>query len=174
MRQESHGEHLWSALQSGEIQQVSSDHAPFRFMNQKTLGRDNFTRIPNGLPGIETRLPLLFTNGVKCGRISTNRFVELVSTNPAKIFGMYPEKGSLDIGTDADIVVMDPEREVTIHHEILHSAMDYSPYAGMRLSGFPAWTISRGEIIVENGEPQAARGRGRLVKRMRIDPGALP
>ncbi len=174
MRDKSHSEHLWHALQSGELQQVSSDHAPFRFNDQKTLGRDNFTRIPNGLPGIETRLPLLFTHGVKTGRISATRFVELVSTNPAKIFGMYPEKGSLDIGTDADVIVTDPEQEVTIDHEVLHSAMDYSPYAGMRVSGFPAWTIARGEIIVEHGEPKAERGRGRLVRRTTIDPRALP
>jgi dihydropyrimidinase len=174
MRDKSHSEHLWNALQSNGIQQVSSDHAPFRFSDQKSLGRDNFTRIPNGLPGIETRLPLLFSNGVKGGRIAASRFVELVSTNPAKIFGMYPEKGSLDIGTDADIVVIDPEREVTINHQILHSAMDYSPYDGMRVSGFPAWTISRGEIIVEDGEPKAERGRGQLVRRTRIDPESLP
>jgi dihydropyrimidinase len=174
MRQQSHKDHLWKTLRSGEIQQVASDHAPFRFSDQKTLGRDNFTRIPNGLPGIETRLPLLFTSGVKADRIDLSRFVELVSTNPAKIFGMYPEKGSLDIGTDADIIVIEPEREVTINHEMLHSAMDYSPYEGMCVSGFPTWTISGGEIIVEGGDPQVQRGRGKLVRRSRINPDALP
>jgi dihydropyrimidinase len=111
---------------------------------------------------------------VKADRIDLSRFVELVSTNPAKIFGMYPEKGSLDIGTDADIIVIDPEREVTINHEMLHSAMDYSPYEGMCVSGFPTWTISGGEIIVEGGDPQVQRGRGKLVRRSRINPDALP
>ena len=174
IRDEAHRDALWYALYSGDLQQVSSDHAPFRYADQKTLGRDNFTRIPNGLPGVETRLPLVFTNGVKAGTFSVNRFVELVSTNPAKIFGMYPQKGSLEIGADADLVVMDPDREVEIDHETLHSSVDYSPYQGMRVVGFPTWTISRGEIIVENGEPKAERGRGQLVKRTRIDPGALP
>jgi dihydropyrimidinase len=174
MRHSSHSTYLWDALQSGNIQQVSSDHAPFRFGDQKTLGRDNFTRIPNGLPGIETRLPLLFTKGVMEDRISTNRFVELVSTNPAKIFGMYPEKGSLDVGTDADVIVIDPKREVSIDHNVLHSAMDYSPYEGIRAFGFPDWTISRGEIIVDKTQPQAELGRGRLVRRSRIDPENLP
>jgi dihydropyrimidinase len=174
MREQSDCDSLWSALKAGGIQQVSSDHAPFRFSDQKTLGRDNFTRIPNGLPGIETRLPLVFTNGVKAGRIDASRFVELVSTNPAKIFGMYPDKGTLDIGTDADLIVVDPNHEIAIDHEVLHSAMDYSPYEGMRACGFPKWTISRGEIIVEDGVPNVARGRGRPVRRARIDTTALP
>jgi dihydropyrimidinase len=174
MRGEEHREALWDALKEGGLQQVASDHAPFRFSDQKTLGRGDFTRIPNGLPGIETRLPLVFTNGVKAGRIDVNRFVELVSTNPAKIFGMYPEKGSLDIGTDADLNVTDPNREVEVDHEILHSAMDYSPYEGMRLAGFPTWTMSRGDIIVGQGEPQGDRGRGQLVQRSPLAPEALP
>jgi dihydropyrimidinase len=116
----------------------------------------------------------LFTNGVREDHIDVSRFVELVSTNPAKIFGMYPEKGSLDIGTDADIIVIDPEQEVTVDHHVLHSAMDYSPYEGMRVSGFPTWTISRGEIIVEGGDIETERGRGNLVRRSRINPDALP
>jgi dihydropyrimidinase len=174
MRGKEHREALWKALKEGGLQQVASDHAPFRFSDQKNLGRHDFTRIPNGLPGIETRLPLLFTNGVKTGRIDVNRFVELVSTNPAKIFGMYPGKGSLDIGTDADLVVIDPNREVEIDHETLHSAMDYSPYEGMLLAGFPIWTISRGDIIVGQGEPQAHRGRGQLVPRSSVIREALP
>ena len=174
MREKHHGDALWDALKNGGIQQVASDHSPFRFSDQKTLGRDDFTRIPNGLPGIETRIPLLFTNGVQAGRIDVNRFVELVSTNPAKIFGMYPAKGTLDIGADADLIVIDPDREVVIDHTMLHSAMDYSPYRGMRVAGFPAWTISRGEIIVERGEPRVDRGRGRFVKRSTITADTLP
>jgi dihydropyrimidinase len=100
--------------------------------------------------------------------------VELVSTNPAKIFGMYPRKGSLDIGSDADVIVLDPAREVEIDHTKLHSAMDYSPYQGIRVRGFPTWTISRGEVIAERGRPAAQRGRGQLVQRSPVEPQLLP
>ncbi len=174
MREDKHRDALWTALQEGALQQVASDHAPFRYSDQKTLGRDDFTRIPNGLPGIETRVPLVFTNGVKTGLLSINRFVELVSTNPAKIFGLYPTKGSLEVGADADLIVIDPDREVEIDHAVLHSAMDYSPYEGMTVSGFPTWTISRGEIIVDRWQPLAERGRGLLVKRTPINRDDLP
>ena len=174
MRPAEHRDALWSALASGSIQQVSSDHAPFRFHDQKTTGRDNFTRIPNGLPGIETRLPLVFAGGVSTGLISPQRFVELASTNPARIFGMYPRKGTLDAGADADVIIVDPEAETEIDATRLHSAIDYSPFQGMRVGGFPTWTLSRGEIIVDRGEPVAKRGRGRLAERGTIDPAALP
>jgi len=174
MREAKHRNALWAALQAGSLQQVASDHAPFRFADQKALGRDDFTRIPNGLPGIETRLPLVFTGGVKSGRIPLSKFVELVSTNPAKIFGMYPTKGSLEAGADADLIVIDPDREIEVDPSALHSNMDYSPYQGMLLSGFPTWTLSRGEVVVEAGNPVAERGRGNLVKRLPIDPTTLP
>ena len=174
MRAAKHRDALWNALAAGTIQQVSSDHAPFRYHDQKTTGRDNFTRIPNGLPGIETRLPLVFAGGVSTGLLSPQRFVELASTNPARIFGMYPRKGTLDAGADADVIVVDPEAETEIDAARLHSAVDYSPFQGMRVSGFPTWTLSRGEIIVDRGEPVAKRGRGRLAERGRIDPAALP
>ena len=167
-------EPLWSAVEDGLLQQVSSDHAPFRYEDQKTEGRGNFTRIPNGLPGIETRLPLMFTYGVKAGRISPSRFVELTSTNPARIFGMYPEKGSLQVGADADLVIIDPDREIELDAGCLHSAVDYTPYHGLKVSGFPETTVSRGEVIVQDREPIAERGRGNLVKRQRIDPSSLP
>ena len=152
MRATEHREALWRALAAGSIQQVSSDHAPFRYHDQKTTGRGNFTRIPNGLPGIETRLPLVFTEGVATGRISPQRFVELASTGPARIFGLYPRKGTLDEGADADIIVVDPEAESEIDAASLHSAVDYSPFQGMRVKGFPTWTLSRGEVIVDCGE----------------------
>jgi len=167
-------EALWSTVEDGLLQQVSSDHAPFRYEGQKTGGRGDFTRIPNGLPGIETRLPLMFTYGVKAGRISPSRFVELTSTNPARIFGMYPNKGTLDIGTDADIVIVDPEKETELDPACLHSAVDYTPYQGLIVSGFPTVTLSRGEVIVEDGEPIVTRGRGKVVERQRIDPNSLP
>ncbi len=174
MRARPHVDALWDALAAGSIQQVSSDHAPFRFADQKTGGCDDFTRIPNGLPGIETRLPILFTEGVATGRISAERFVELTSTAPARIFGLDGRKGRMEPGADADLIVVDPEREVTVDAAVLHSAVDYSPYEGMRLRGFPTWTVSRGEVVVADGELAAPRGRGRLVERRRIDGAELP
>ena len=174
MRAAEHRDVLWEALAAGSIQQVSSDHAPFRYHDQKTTGRDNFTRIPNGLPGIETRLPLVFTGGVTAGRLSPQRFVEITATNPARIFGLHPRKGTLDVGADADVIVVDPDAEIEIDAGRMHSAVDYNPYQGLKARGFPTWTLSRGEVIVERGEPVARRGRGRLAQRERIDPAALP
>ncbi len=174
MRAAEHREVLWEALATGTIQQVSSDHAPFRYHDQKTTGRDNFTRIPNGLPGIETRLPLVFTGAIAAGRFSPRRFVEVTATNPARIFGLYPRKGTLEVGADADLIVVDPEAEIEIDAARLHSAVDYNPYQGLKVRGFPTWTLSRGEVIVEHGEPVAPRGRGRLAARRAIGPEALP
>ena len=174
MRGAEHVTRLWEALAEGSIQQVASDHAPFRYEGQKTSSPDDFTRIPNGLPGIETRLPLLFTAGVTTGRISPQRFVALTATGPAQIFGLAPHKGSLNVGSDADVIVVDPEREVEVDADMLHSDVDYTPYQGMRMRGFPTWTISRGEVIAELGEPSVERGRGRLAIRTAIDAEALP
>ena len=176
MRTPEHGEALWEALADGGLQQVSSDHAPFRYEGGKTTGRDAFTRIPNGLPGIETRLPLLFTEGVAAGRITAERFVELTATGPARIFGLT-DKGRIAPGADADLVVIDPDREVVVDASTLHSDVDYSPFEGRRLKGFPTWTLSRGEIVVEDGEPvpsTAVPGRGRRVVRSLINAGDLP
>ena len=173
MRERSHVDALWAALADGTIQQVSSDHAPFRFKDQKTNGCENFTQIPNGLPGIETRLPLTFTQGVAEGRISVERFVELTSTGPARIFGLR-DKGRIEVGTDADLIIVDPDREVTIDPSMLHSNVDYSPYQDMRLKGFPTWTLSRGEVIVDEGQAAMPRGRGRLAARTPITRDTLP
>jgi dihydropyrimidinase len=165
LRDKPHLSALWTGLQRGSLHQVSSDHAPFRFHDQKQLGRNDFTRIPNGVPGIETRLPLVFSEGVAKELISVSRFVELVSANPAKLFGLYPQKGTLTIGADADLVVWDPDKKWEVTHEKLHHAVDYTPYEGMRLTGAPVLVLSRGEIVSENGEPRASRGRGRFVER---------
>ena len=173
MRAAEHRDVLWEALAAGSIQQVSSDHAPFRYRDQKTTGRGNFTRIPNGLPGIETRLPLLFAYGVKTGLLSPQQFVAVTATNPARIFGLHPRKGTLDVGADADVIVLDPDAEVAIDAAALHSAVDYNPYQGMRAC-FPTWTLSRGEVIVDRGEPVVQRGRGRLAERGPIRPETLP
>jgi len=174
MRSAAHRDALWDALASGAVQQVSSDHAPFHYRNQKTTGRENFTRIPNGLPGIETRLPLVFTGGVTAGRLTPQQFVQVTATNPARIFGLHPRKGTLDVGADADIIVVDPEAEVEIDAARLHSRVDYSPYQGMKVRGFPTWTLSRGKVIVDRGEPVAPRGRGRRAPRGPIGAEALP
>ena len=174
MRSALHRDALWDALTSGAVQQVSSDHAPFHYRNQKTTGRENFTRIPNGLPGIETRLPLVFTGGVTAGRLSPQQFVQVTATNPARIFGLHPRKGTLDVGADADIIVVDPEAEVEIDAKGLHSRVDYSPYQGMQVRGFPAWTLSRGEVIVDHGEVAAPPGRGRRAERGPTSSEALP
>lgn len=174
LRDAEHGEALWRGLSDGSIQQVASDHAPFDFAEQKQRGRDDFTSIPNGLPGIETRLPLLFSEGVDKGRINVNQFVALVATNPAKMFGLYPRKGSLQEGADADLVLIDPQRDVEIDHARLHSRVDYNPYQGMRLRGVPTLTLSRGEVVSRLGEPTAERGRGELLSRAACEPSALP
>ena len=173
MRARSHVDALWRALADGSIQQVSSDHAPFRFEGQKTGGCDNFTQIPNGLPGIETRLPLVFTQGVAEGRITPERFVELTASGPARIFGLT-HKGRIEVGADADLIVVDPDREVTVDAAVLHSDIDYSPYQDMRLKGFPSWTVSRGEVIVDDGRATMTRGRGRLAGRTPITVDTLP
>ena len=173
MREHSHVDALWAALAARSIQQVSSDHAPFRFEGQKTAGCGNFTEIPNGLPGIETRLPILFTAGVASGRLTPERFVELTATGPADIFGLK-DKGRIAVGADADLIVIDPDAEVEVTADALHSAVDYSPYEGMRLKGFPRWTVSRGEVIIADGVLRGSRGRGRLAARRPIDPSTLP
>ena len=165
LRDETHRQALWGGLRRGSIQQVSSDHAPFRFTDQKELGRKDFTKIPNGLPGIENRVALLFSEGVSTGRLSLNRFVALVSTNPAKLFGLYPTKGSLVIGADADLAVIDPGCEQIIDYRKLHHQVDYSPYDGMCLRGVPVLTIARGMIVSRDGQPTISTGRGRFVPR---------
>ena len=171
IRSEENQRALWQGLRRGSIQQVASDHAPFRFQDQK-LGPSDFTKIPNGVPGIETRLALLYSKGVSEGRLSPNRFVQLVATNPAKMFGLYPRKGSLAVGADADIVVMDPGRTVSLRHDELHHDVDYTPYEGMDVTGVPVMTVSRGRIVSENGQIQgdveALRGRGELIARKPI------
>ena len=163
---------VWTGLRNGTFQIFSSDHAPFRFddPNGKKLHGDGagFAHVPNGIPGVETRLPLLFSEGVGKGRISINRFVELTASGPARIYGLAPRKGTIAVGSDADITVWDPEREVTITNEALHHNVDYTPYEGRRLTGWPVTVISRGEVVVEDGDLQAQPGRGEFL------PCALP
>jgi dihydropyrimidinase len=153
-------EALWSGLAAGELQTVATDHCPFFYETQKTRGRDDFSRIPGGAPGIETRLALLYTHGVRTGRLSVERWVEVCCTEPARRFGLAPGKGSLAVGADADVVVFSPERRATLAAATLHQNVDYCPYEGWEVRGYPVTVLSRGEVIVRDGEFVGAAGRG--------------
>ena len=158
-------EDLWRGLCTGNLQVVSTDHCPFNQKGQKEMGKSNFAKIPNGLPGIETRLSLLWNGGVRQGRISKNRFVEITSTAPAKIFGLYPNKGTLAVGADADLLVWDGDERHVLNHANLHMRVDYSPYEGMEVMGAPTHVFSRGKLIVDHGQYIGKAGDGRFVKR---------
>jgi dihydropyrimidinase len=142
---------VWKALKDNTLQLVATDHCPF-FMSQKEMGKESFTKIPNGAPGVEARISLMYTYGVVDGKIDLNRFVQVTSTNAAKVYGMYPQKGTIAIGSDADLVVFDPNVEITLTKSMLHENVDYTPYEGFKLKGYPVATISRGKVIAENGE----------------------
>lgn len=156
---------LWEGLRSDHLQVVSTDHCPFCFADQKTLGKDDFTKIPNGGPGIENRLQLLHHHGVGKGNFSINRFVELVSTAPARIFGMYPKKGVLAVGSDADLVLWDPAESYTISAATHHMRVDYSMFEGFRVRGNARDVYSRGELIVSKGKFIGKPGRGNYLRR---------
>ena len=156
---------LWDGLKTDNLQVVSTDHCPFCFADQKMLGKDDFTKIPNGGPGIENRLQLLYHYGVGGGKITLNRFVEIVSTAPARIFGMYPKKGTIAPGSDADIVIWDPQASHVISAKTHHMRCDYSMFEGFQVQGNAKQVFSRGELIVENGTYIGRRGRGQYLRR---------
>jgi dihydropyrimidinase len=156
---------LWEGLKTDNLQVVSTDHCPFCFEDQKVLGKDDFTKIPNGGPGIENRMQLIYNHGVNEGRISLNRFVEITSTAPARIFGMYPKKGTIAPGSDADIVIWDPNAEYTISASTHHMRVDYSMFEGFKVKGNARQVLSRGEVIVENGNYVGRVGRGQYLRR---------
>ncbi|MBC7542311.1 MAG: dihydropyrimidinase [Candidatus Sericytochromatia bacterium] len=163
---------LWKGLQFGDLHAVATDHCPFCFNGQKELGRDDFTKIPNGAPGIENRMALMYNGGANAGRISLNKFVELTSTNAAKTFGMFPRKGTIAVGSDADIVVFDPNHTETIsvnNPRTHHMRVDYSTYEGVTVTGFPDIVLSRGKVICDNGEYKGKMGDGRFIKRARYN-----
>jgi dihydropyrimidinase len=164
LRPKHHHDHLWRGLKNHDLQVVSTDHCPFCMKGQKELGRGDFSKIPNGMPGIETRLHLLY-EGVRDGRISLNRFVEITSTAPAKIFGLYPKKGTIAVGADADVVVWDPEKRFELSHKNLHMRADYAPFEGKTVIGAPSQVFSRGELIVEHDKLIGHKGRGQFVRR---------
>jgi dihydropyrimidinase len=165
LRTPAHQERLWKGLRTDELQVVSTDHTPFRFEGQKEMGRGNFPKIPNGVPGIEWRTGLMHHFGVRAGRIGLNRFVELTSTAPAKLFGCYPRKGEIAPGSDADLVIFDPEKEVTLSARTQATLSDYNPYEGWVLRGAVETVLLRGSVIVEGGRFVGSRGSGRFVRR---------
>jgi dihydropyrimidinase len=164
IRPSGHGEALWRGLGSDDLSVVSTDHCPFCFKEQKELGRGDFSKIPNGLPGVEHRMDLVF-QGVAAGHITLERWVELTSVAPARLFGLYPDKGSLLPGADADIVVYDPALAHMLSAETHHMAVDYSAYEGLHVTGGVDTVVSRGRVVVHGGEYRGAEGHGRFVAR---------
>jgi dihydropyrimidinase len=170
LRTEADQARLWEAIRRGELEVISTDHCPFNFEGQKTLGRESFAAIPNGIPGIEERLSLL-SEAVHEGHLSVQKLVEVAATNPAKLFGCYPQKGTIAPGSDADIVVWDADQVMTWTKDSIHSAIDYTCYEGMSTRGGATHVLSRGDVVIENGTltDAATPGRGRFVKRRRFE-----
>ncbi|MBA2359222.1 MAG: dihydropyrimidinase [Actinobacteria bacterium] len=167
-RDKANQEHLWSAVRTDVLSAISTDHCAFRWDGQKTAGRDDFSKIPNGGPGLENRLHMIHHFGAREGRISLNRMVELLATNPAKLFGLYPRKGTIAVGSDADLVIFDPEARHTITASGQHSRSDYNLYEGTEVVGTPELVLRRGEVVWENGEVAARPGSGQFVARARF------
>jgi len=165
LRDKANQEQLWKGLRSNDLQVISTDHCPFCFKEQKELGRDDFSKIPNGGPGVENRMSLIFDGGVVQKRISLNRFVELTSTAAAKIFGLFPKKGTIAVGSDADIVIFDPSLEETISAKTHHMRVDYNAYEGRTVRGVTDTVLVRGNIVVESGIFKGRPGNGLFLKR---------
>jgi dihydropyrimidinase len=165
LREKWHQDVLWKGLAKNDLQVISTDHCPFCMREQKELGRDDFSKIPNGAPGIETRLTLVHDGGVRQKRITLNRFVELCSTTPAKMFGLFPRKGTIAVGSDADLVVFDPAAKTTLGVKTLHMRVDYNPYEGTIVEGSPSTVISGGRVVIDNGQFVGKKGAGRFLRR---------
>ncbi len=168
LREKWNQEELWKGLKFGDLQSIATDHCPFCFKDQKILGIDDFSKIPNGAPGVENRMSLVYNGGVHAGRISLNKFVELTSTAAAKTFGLFPKKGTIAVGSDADIVVFDPNRKETISVNNTcthHMNVDYNSFEGFEVTGFTETVLSRGKIIIDNCEYVGKKGDGRFLKR---------
>ncbi len=171
-RDASHHDIIWQGLANGTFQVFSSDHAPYRFDETGKLAagpNPTFPQVANGVPGIELRLPLLFSEGVGKGRIDIQQFVALTSTNVAKIYGLLPRKGTIAVGSDADIAIWDPDLEVTVTWDLLHDNVGYTPYEGRKLRGWPVTVLSRGRVAVEDGELKVERGSGQFLSRYLSD-----
>ena len=169
LRTADHQDELWTGLIKDDLQVVSTDHCPFDFHGQKDLGKGDFRKVPNGLPGVEDRVDLLHDGGVMGGKMTKERWVEIISTAPAKLFGMYPRKGALAVGSDADIVIYDPNRTHTISAKTHHMDVDYSCYEGRIVQGGSDIVMSRGSVVVRNGEFTGKKGAGRFIKRATAD-----
>lgn len=165
LREAHHQEVLWNALKSGQLQTLGSDHCSFNFDGQKDLGRGDFSKIPNGGPVIEDRFSLFYSEGVHQGRITLNQFVDIVSTRSAKLFGLFPQKGTIAVGSDADIVIFDPLAERTLSAETHHMNVDYNPFEGLKVTGLPVSVLSRGEFVIQDCQFVGSLGAGRYVKR---------
>jgi dihydropyrimidinase len=165
LRPPSHHDELWKGLLQDDLQLVATDHCPFHFKGQKELGLGDFSKIPNGLPGVEDRFTLIFHGGVNSGRITLNRFVELVATAPAKMFGLFPRKGTIAPGSDADIVIFNPRVERTLSAKTHHMNVDYSCYEGMTVKGLPEVVMQRGNVLVRDGKFQGTKGAGQFLRR---------
>lgn len=165
LREKWNQDDLWRGLKMDDLQVISTDHCPFCMKEQKELGKDDFSKIPNGAPGVEYRMSLIYNGGVVENRISLNRFVELTSTAAAKMFGLFPRKGTIAVGSDADIVIFDPEKEHTLTLEAQHMNVDYCTYEGKKVKGFVETVLSRGRVVIENGECLVDKGSGQFLKR---------
>jgi dihydropyrimidinase len=165
LREKWNQEKLWNGLARDTLQVVSTDHCPFCYKEQKEMGRGDFTKIPNGGPGVEHRLSLIYSGGVHGGHFNANRFVQLVSTAPAKLFGLYPRKGTIAVGSDADLVVFDPLEEQVLSAKTHHMRVDYSMFEGIKVKGVAKIVLSRGRVLVENGKFQGRAGAGEFLRR---------
>jgi dihydropyrimidinase len=165
LREKWNQEVLWNALKNGQLQTLGSDQCSFDFKGQKDLGLGDFTKIPNGGPIIEDRVSILFSEGVKKGRITLNQFVDIMSTRIAKLFGLFPQKGTIAVGSDADIIIFDPSMERTISAEAHHMAVDYNAFEGLKVTGEPVSVLSRGEFVIREKQFVGELGRGQYLKR---------
>ncbi len=167
LREKKDQETLWAGINQGLVQVVATDHCPFKW-EQKLMGKDDFSKIPNGHPAIENRMELLFSEGVNKGRISFNKYVEVTATNPAKIFGMFPRKGTIAVGSDADIIILDPNEKHTLSAASHHMNVDYSGYEGWEVTGKIKTVLLRGEIAIHNNECLIQKGFGKFIKRNKV------
>jgi dihydropyrimidinase len=168
LREKWNQEELWTGLKMNDLQTVSTDHCPFCFADQKQLGKDDFSKIPNGGPGVENRMSLIYNGGVVQGRINVNRFVEITSTSAAKIFGLFPRKGTIAVGSDADIVIFNPNKKMKISAETHHMRVDFNCYEGFEVQGVPETVLSRGKVVIENGQYVGKKGDGSYLKRSTV------
>jgi dihydropyrimidinase len=167
LREKKDQETLWAGINQGLVNVVATDHCPFMW-EQKLMGKDDFSKIPNGHPAIENRMELLFSEGVNKGKISLNKYVEVACTNPAKIFGMFPRKGTIAVGSDADILIFDPNEEHTLSAKSHHMNVDYSGYEGWKLTGKVKTVLLRGQVAINNNECFLKKGYGKFIKRNKV------